>query len=346
LARLAQIPEPHDQFGSLPALSLAHPPAEETQSVALRLPLFMWVYLIYPIVGLLIVSDFLFFDQTLRWELPNSADQVLLFLVFFNIPHGLSGFFSLFDKEYIRSYRTQLMFSPLIFIPVFLIRDAQQIYYANTFYALWTIYHGLSQATGICRMTMGKVSGAYFLGWRWSLVVLHALLLPFIPGSVFSWGFFSISGIALGLALAVNLFCTWQLHLREKSRSCQTLFGLTSLSTALLPLLFFFNYSFFYPVCSRFVHDISAIAFNSTHDHNRAASKPGANGFWALFAKAPIPIYVLNPLFAVLFGLFAFLLMRYDLGLRFLFGLSLFHYFMETWTWRRGAPHRNHVRLA
>ncbi|MGZ3773138.1 MAG: hypothetical protein ACXVCY_06175 [Pseudobdellovibrionaceae bacterium] len=314
--------------------------------MALKRSLFLWLYLSIPLAALFVACDYFFLDQHFRKILPLSTDSIKLFVVFFPIPHGISGFFSLADKQYLSAYRYQLLLYPLVVAALFMVEEPVTMAYINLFYVLWTIYHAFAQSSGICRIILGPVSRVYFYCWRYSLVVIHILLVPLTPFCVLYEGQHPALRMILGAAIVVNLFCTWKIKPWIKERFVATLFVCTSLSAYLLPMFFVVGYSFFYPLCGRLIHDISAIAFNSVHDYNRANHKQDGNILYWLFRWTSIPVFLLNPLLAIAVAFFCLNLTDTDFGVRVLMSISLFHYYMETWTWRRGSPNREYIRLS
>ena len=313
--------------------------------------LLLAVYIIVPVSAITLLVDTLFFNQVLKASLPYSPEANRLFTVFFVLPHLLGSAMTLLDKEYVQFYKSKLGI-PLPFIAVATVLLPIVVGIRTTFliYAVYTIYHVLTQQIGITRMlarnvdvnfwiwkwlTIGIATLAYLYIYRWNLpvemkeiltsagvkpVLNRVFLVLLVVLTYYAWKAAGKSGIRLGV------YYLWSNY--------------ALLVTGIGALVL--NYPFFTIFLFRVVHDFTAFAFYISHDYNRNLTGP-KNSIYRLLKFLPIPIFVVAPLLAIAFGnivkeieTFKYLTLVID-------GLFLFHYYSEGVIWKRDTIHRRYI---
>lgn len=306
--------------------------------------LLLYVYLILPVLVLVIIADKFYFDSALLPYMGIEAILLPVFIFIFNLPHVIASFFSFFDREYVQHYRKQLFF----YLPALLIATAVLLYVdyrlGIVFFLINDIWHGVKQKVGIA-LILGARPGWIHKVWT---------LLPFVTSSIAFVYFLRPDAYPdpilpflspILLVGAILLFISMVLMIWSSVPKVR----LYIFSVSMLFLLSYFfilaGYIFFTVLAFRFVHDISAFAFYITHDHNRKQAGH-KNWLYRMLASVPLPILVLTPVLGFLFAYIARTATNgLVIGYAILILISMSHYYLESVMWKRGSPHRQHVKV-
>ena len=296
--------------------------------------LLLAIYLIVPLAWLTVLVDVVCLGGHLRRALPASPEELTWFTAFFVLPHILASQFSFYDREYVRAYRQPLLWGvPLVLAAAGLlyVLDAGS---AGLVFIAVTMWHVIAQQVGIAGALAGRPSRA-FEWWKWLTVAVFTLGVTGMAGTWLNWigaplmaiTTMLIAGAARAAAPGVGRHYLWATHAMSLSASVFVAGG----------------YSFFAILVPRVVHDVTGWAFYLTHDHNRNREVPHNALYRALgFSVLPVPLVVLASAIAVN------VLMDRGLGRAYepvILAVSLFHYFTESFMWRRHSMHRRYVAL-
>ena len=293
------------------------------------------MYLIIPAVWFVVVADIVFFDAALRKALPSSPEQLFWFTVFFVLPHILASQFSFYDRDYLRAYRKQLLYGvPLLLVAAAAISRFDAGSGGMIFIAV-TMWHVIAQQTGIAGLLAGRTTTA-FLWWKWLTVILFTFGVTLILGPWMNW----VGAPMLGLTTLLTVTAVQQAR-HPVGRHYLWATQAMSISAALLSAG---GYVFFSILIPRVVHDITAWVFYLTHDHNRNRATLH-NGLYRLFRFSRLPTGVIVVSLAVAVNL----IFEQGLGSWYhaiIIPISLFHYYSESFMWKRNSIHRRQVRFA
>lgn len=315
-------------------------------SIAIRRSWLAWPYLIVALSIAFVAMDRALLESHFRWTLPDSADEFLPILVLLGTPHVISGLIYHFDREYVRAYRRSTLAFLAIAVPVLAIPGLPFLKTVAILHGGWTAYHHIAQSAGVCRVMLGDLTPnqqQYFTAWKWSLVAAFLAMLPLNAHSVYQAGLLSPAGVLLAASIAVQAHC--YLRLTRDRQAALLQMGLTSLSLVALTAFAALGYSFLLGLCARFIHDTTAFGFYVVHDRNRRLAQPEANRLYSLTGLSRVPVWMLCPAVGVALGALTLPMLEQEIGVRILYGIAFFHYFIESKIWRNGAPHRRYISI-
>lgn len=316
---------------------------QEVKSIPKKL--FLYVYLILPVLLLVVLADMFYFDSWLRPYMGIEAILLPLFIFIFNLPHIIASFFSFFDREYVTYYRKHLFF----YLPMLLIATALLLFVnwelGLVFFILNDVWHGIKQKVGI----------ALILGARPGLLHKIWTLLPFyITAVVYTYFLipqvypdyllpFVSPSILLGV---IGLFIVMILMMWKSVPQVRLYIFLVSVLFLISYFFVLAGYIFFAILAFRFVHDISAFAFYVNHDYNR--NKDGhKNWFYRAFSLIPLPVIILTPVLGVLFAYITRVATNgIVIGYSIVILICMCHYYLESVMWKRDSLHRKHVKVS
>lgn len=253
------------------------------------------------------------------------------------------------------------------------------------FFATYTMYHVLSQQFGIGMMMMKARPGtSAYERWRWfatiaatcmyAMVFVRFNLEAVVINGISAYQvMLAIAAVFVALAVIQGFYLT-----RESQRELGSWYVYSNLlmllSTYALLLL---GYDIFVIAIPRFVHDLTAFIIYSVHDQNRNREVKH-NYVYRYLSFLKIPPLILCPLLAILvansvecgsylvdawmgFGSASeCVLQRFytpatpanalpqsmQLWLQIMFICGFFHYYIESFVWKREAIHRHSVSFS
>ena len=301
----------------------------------ISLRLLLAVYSFIPIVWLVVILDHFYFQGNLRGALPKSPEKIFWFTAIFVLPHILASQFSFYDGAYLKAYGKRLIYG----LPVVIVA-ALALYRFNAgssglIFNAVTMWHVIAQQVGIAGVLSGSTSRA-FLVWKWLSIGLFTMGVTGILDAWLNW----VGGIIL---LVTTLLTTDAARRAERSIGRHYLWATQGmlLSTALFAAG---GYFFFAVLVPRVVHDLTAWVFYLTHDHNRNLGTV-CNGLYRVFVFTHLPVVVI--VLALSVGVNVVL--ELNLGRVYspvILVVSLFHYYSESFMWKRHSIHRGHVAFS
>jgi hypothetical protein len=289
-------------------------------------------YLLVPLCAVVFALDALVWRGALRNMLPPTPNALFGFTAVFVLPHIFASMFTFADREYLAAYRLPLLWG----IPGVVLLTVCLGYVGGLFAGMvfWgaTLWHVLAQQTGIARV-FARTPGWWLMSvWGWSLVVAFTG-----TGVGLFWRPALLASLAL---LAVSTVLCVPVAFRTKNRTGFFYVWGTQAMTILTGVTALAGYPFLAILLPRVVHDVTAFTFYLVHDHNRNRGVSHNVLLGGLsFTRAPVVVLaLLLPISVnVLFQLS-------KLGAEsVVIALSFFHYFTESFMWKRRAPHRAQV---
>lgn len=323
---------------------------EESNTIkpyAISKTLLLSVYGIIPVLFILTVLDFYFWDSFLK-NLTNFNEMTApLYVLFFELPHIISSFVSYADSEYLKFYKRNIFIYLPALLCITLLIMGVSIEFAFLSYLAYTMYHAIKQQTGIAKMFVGKST---VLHTFWSvLAILGAVIGNFIIFSphIFKMFFFQVPPLLIQTLIVISFIVISLLYL--KKIQLFSIGWLYVLFTALLLIGSYvwvvIGYFFFAIFVIRFVHDTTAFIFYAVHDSNRNAVTN--NNLVYTFGKSlHVPLLLITPAFGIVV---AYVLQKYGItfsqsaGIVIILGVT--HYYIESFMWKRDALHRTQLRF-
>ena len=352
-------------------------PAVQKRQV--KSPMLLALYGIIPLCLVVMLLDVAFFEQSIKSTfLPVQPDDWAFWAIVFNFPHIVSSIMTMVDKEYWHFYKVRMMKAlwiitlgvviftyaiPALF-PGFIATATYGLFFV--FFASYTMYHVLSQQFGIGMMMMRVTQGKLYQWWRiLATIAATSLYLGVFASSAINK--VSFHGVMLndlmngliGLFVVLASLCGGLL-IKQSKRTIGTWYVLSNLAMLYATWLFFaMDYTLFVIMIPRFVHDITAFIIYSVHDQNRnAVEKP--NLIYRVAQFIPLPPLLLCPLIAI--GIANGIesgtavvdnLLQVSgapnllqISAQVIFIASFFHYYIESFVWKRESIHRHSVSFS
>lgn len=307
--------------------------------------LLLFVYSIVPFSALFVLLDVLVFDYEYLNYLPSSPEQLPMVLIVLVLPHIVASSISFLDEEYISYYWNDL-FIPIaaiiigVLCPPVLIGQVA----LDSMFAIWTVYHVMSQQFGISLMVI-RWRGMLFDAWRWCGIALAGCIYL---GVYFPWLFGENTKFVTlcGCSILLILFSGASIRLLGKCKDSLGRMGVYCNFALLLCATAFYSlgYSFFVILMPRLVHDIQAFMFYSCHDHNRNADTIH-NYLFHLLRRVPLPIALLSPIVAIILAYPITLYSQSPWGRELSIMLTFFHYYIDSLVWKQGSLHRKFIKV-
>lgn len=306
--------------------------------------------LLLPLLPLAVLCTWGFLYSAPHYRMP---EQIPYWVFFFGLPHILSSFQTMCDAEYLAAYRKQVLFIVcLFFLPFALYKTGVPASIILTVFLVLTVHHVIAQQYGIalaiarlrpsivsaickwCTVSLG--TAAYFqcysaadLGgsehYRMLITLADVLMMPLLvaiaaAGSLLVWQARAQRAGAVLLAINILLF----------------IFALL--------LIFKTQYMLIGLMLARILHDVSGFVVYIGHDaaRNRIERK---NLLYRGFPLLPVWFLNLSFALAIAAGL-TYLSSRMAFIGWLVIGITAAHYYMESFIWRGGTPHRQHFKLS
>jgi hypothetical protein len=311
-----------------------------SQTTVTRLPrrFLVALYGVVPLAFAWWIADLALFHGAMRRVLPKLPDDIFALVVVFGLPHIVSSSLIFLNAEYRAHYRRQLRIGvPVIVLLVaarFVLPDI--VYYP--FLGIVNIKHVVGQQIALIA-AFGVAESPETRAWRRLAVVTASLVGAAAYISAVSLGFLPLvatlvmSVVVVPVLLIRLVILTRRVVRQQRGREAR---AYTWMNVALMVGSFCFvvsGYPFLAVICPRIVHDVTAFAFYAVHNQNRS-SAPGRRALW------------LTPLVAIAVALPFTLTRDHSAAVTSVcLGLELFHFFTESFTWKRGTLHRRYLHL-
>ncbi|PMJ62282.1 hypothetical protein BCU17_04915 [Vibrio splendidus] len=281
-----------------------------------------YLYLSISILFVTIVTyDYFFGEEFLKQSLPL-PEELLIFNVFFILPHILCSYFVFFSgsNDHLKKMKKNIV-NIFLYFSLYITLLYYDFSLFVFIYLLHGTYHLVMQQVGLC-----KVNGFIF-----HLLKLSALSLGF---SIVLKCYFNYHTPYLS-----NLLLVFMLILLFYFRNDLFIFSNVFLLASMC-ILFIFDYSILSLFLIRVAHDSTAFYFYSIHESNRQGLS-----LKKTFLKIYFISVIINLSLFYLFGEIEFSLFNLSINL-FIFVssfLAIGHYALESSIWRRGSPNRRFI---
>lgn len=319
----------------------ANPPAVAATSGVMRIkPAYLLgIYGIIPVIVLFLAADFGLNDLRLSRRLPADPHAMQWFTMFFMLPHIFASLFTFLDRDYLVAYRERLMVSvPLIVVAMVAIPFVFGGSLFRLMVAVYTVFHLVSQQTGIAAMVARSKSGVY-QAWKW-LSFIAVLMISIVAQADFPT-LHRMLQVALPAFILVYGALTLLACRQSKTRVGVGYIAANSLMIVICYGLALVNLPFFVILIPRVVHDVTAFFFYISHNTNRNREQ-SFNWVSRLRKWLRLPEYVFTPLLGILCTALATATLGEGIFFVVVF-LGLLHYYWEGVMWKQGSLHRANI---
>lgn len=305
---------------------------------------------IIPLSLIVIALDMAYWDGAVKGFLKAKPEDYFWFSFIFNLPHIVASFVTYADREYISHYKYQLARSAVLCISIsgaiaFLI--SPEAFFVC--FAIFTIYHLIMQQYGISLMLMKRRPDLIFQFWRWLSLGAGAFVFlsvyrpdEVLAGTDIGWQAGGYMMLFASIPFAV-IFYFMQVHKPDVSLTSRLYYIASCAIVISACVACSLGYPFIMIIIPRFIHDATAFTFYAVHDHNRNLQ---ASHNWLYRALKPLhvsPVTLCLPLSIAL----TWYLAKHEYDsipvMIFLLFITLVHFHMEGYMWKRGTPHRQQI---
>ena len=302
--------------------------------------------LFYPYLVCVFSLVFLLILHLLHYDfarLPQQPGNIVILMVFLELPHIVASHIMLADREYASFYWPKLQqryIVATVAMTAIWFSLGQTGFFAA--YFIWTVYHVLKQQIGIGRIMNRQPNKLYEI-WGYVLIT-GSLILAAVTGyfrvglgDSAHWLTFLTYGFAL-LICGLGYLVSRQL---KQSLGKWYVFANTAMYISVL-ICFILGAPFFVIFIPRIIHDVTAYMLYINHDVNRNATTRKNilyRGVWF------IPVWAATLILSIVFGglvTFAIVPFAYQIAI----ALTISHYTLESVVWRGTSLHRKSLRLS
>jgi hypothetical protein len=306
--------------------------------------------LLLPLLPLAVLCTLGFLYSAPHYRIP---EQIPYWAFFFGLPHILSSFQTMCDAEYLAAYRKQALFILcLFFLPFALYKMGVPASIILTVFLVLTVHHVIAQQYGIALSVARLRPSPASAICKWCTVLLGTVAYfqcysaADLRGSEHYGMLITLAdALMMPLLMAIAVAGTLLVWQARAQRMGAVLLALTILLFIFaLMLIFKTQHMLVGLMLARILHDVSGFVVYIGHDtaRNRIERK---NLLYRVFPF--LPVWFLNLSFALAI---AAGLTWLSSGMAFIgwlvIGISTAHYYMESFIWRGGTPHRQHFRLS
>lgn len=299
------------------------------------------IYSIIPVVILFIAADLWLNDLQLSRALPADPHSMQWFTMFFMLPHIFASLFTFVDRDYLVAYRDRLVVSvPVILMVVIVVPLLFNAPLLQLIVAVYTLFHLISQQTGIAAMIARNKSAVYH-AWKW--VSFFAVLMISVLAQANVPGFRDLLYLALPFFILFYGALTLLSARQSKTVAGARYIAANSAMIVICYGLALARLPFFVILIMRVVHDVTAFYFYISHNANRNRERH-LNLISRLRKWVRLPEYVFTPLMGVLCTFLATVVLGEGILFAIIF-LGLLHYYWEGVMWKQGSPHRASIHV-
>lgn len=298
-----------------------------------------------PLTGLLLFG----FLPLPSYRIP---EQFPFWVFFFGLPHIVSSFQTMCDAEYLAAYRRRAVTMLCVALaPLALVTAGVPASLLLVLVLVLTQHHVVAQQYGMALAVARMRPTAAFAVCKWSTMLL-GVLAAFLtyaatefegtaPFAVLAALAAQVSMPVLAVVLASGALLVWRC--RHNSAGALIFAMNVLLFTTALILVFRSPYALAGLMLVRILHDVSGFVVYIGHDTARN-KKQRCN---LLYRALPfLPVWLLNLAFAL--GLAAALTYCANRSAWIgwlVTGITLAHYYLESFIWRGPTPHRQHFKF-
>jgi hypothetical protein len=305
----------------------------------------IYIHLIAPLLLILVFADFLFFNQNLKSHLPSSPFQLLITLLFFQMPHVISSQITLLEKEYFTFYKYKLLLGAVVISALVLITPYSSfVIIAALLFA--EALHASGQQFGLINIFANFKKSPHYKFWRLSgaliflttsLLVYHIYLLPLFKVNI------EKSSLKIFLAFLYSAFFFYSIYLLKFfSKEAQKYTAANLLMVTCCIICFYLGYFFFVVLITKLIHDTTSYFFYINHDLNRFKIR-NKNIFYRILKPRSIPTFAVSLFISFSCGMLITISTENIFFMKLVPIFLLFHYYTEHFIWKSSSIHRKHV---
>lgn len=307
-------------------------PQEQQPSQDIRLAIF-WPYLIIPTSIILFFIDYFFLKNSIK-----NTDLLTLFpfVFIFKFPHIVQSFYPLFQKEYIKNYAKKNIIGLLYVLCVTSALLKGPITFYVLFMAATTGFHVTRQQVGTLFLTSKKPMQGAVRNWALYFTFFSTALYTIATTNTL-FHFSSILTHILGASITLLAFYSYMTYKKanfdETSRQ-NFLFVSGSIFITLIFLISGYGLLAFF--ITRFIHDFTAFTLYALRDIVALNKKINTLSF------IQVSIYPISAMFFCFFVITKY----YHNGLFLVTSLTLYHYYTESYLWKRTTLNAQYLKKA
>lgn len=322
--------------------------------IDIRLSHLLGLYLLLPLVWAIVWLDEYRWGLSLRLMMPFRPELWVVWVYLFGMPHVVASIQTLADREYLEHYGWRLgrvfaffLVLPLVVSAVFGTRAMFAIY------MMYIVYHTVVQQWGLTIVALRSKPDFTFQVWKWSAIALGLNLYAMLYSEPFPIALGPNQGLRNVMVAAAETMAALSvlaaLVLCWKHRGNRLGMGFIVANTAMVLtdlMLFMHGYYALIVMLSRVIHEFTAWPIYAAHDHNRnLEGRP--NFIYRVLAATRVPVFWLSILLAFALGLFVtYAATEIVKWTSVVISLSLIHFHMESFLWRRDTIHRRHLQFS
>ncbi len=306
--------------------------------------LLLMPYAVVPLTMLIVLIDQLFLGGRFKSHFMVMPESLLLYSLFFNLPHVAASTVTFFDLEYLKHYSWRLYVPAFIIVITFILFPSITLTPVFALVVtLTTIIHVVGQQFGLSVMLGVPPRKIRYL-WMW---------LAFTSNILFLYGYAAPPNIrpymeiGAWIGMAAFLICSYFIYKATTTPLGKLYVTGIVISIVWAAALFLSYYLFLAILIPRVVHDITAFTFYISHDTNRNKGRV-RNMIYETISFLKVPVYILCPLVAILLA-FPISYFHFVKGQEWAYKIFIFltfmHYYTETFIWKKGTPHREYIRM-
>lgn len=300
-----------------------------------------------PLVPLFALCTWAFVFYIPLYQRP---EQIPFWTLLFGLPHIISSFQTMCDREYLVHYKTHvIVMSVMCVTPYGLHKMGVSTEFIMIAFTVATVHHVVAQQFGIALSVAGFRPTKLSFICMWSTIALGvaAFFYPYLMSDREHHShILSIIDYLTSPALFTIAITGWMLvwSSRKNTNGAAMLAINIGLFVIALIIILKTQYVLVGLMLVRILHDVSGFVVYIKHDSSRNQVK--RHNF--LYRFIPIlPIWLLNSLFAfTIAGSLSHLAESYNLFFWLVIGITFGHYFIERIIWRGKTPHRQHVSFS
>lgn len=304
------------------------------------------IYAVLPLMAVAIVIDRFLLEQRGFAAFPHNPYDWRWITVVFVYPHIIASTFGLFNKRSYDAYAPKIVVSVVVSLAlVILLPLMGNLNLEFLVFAVFTVYHVMTQQIGVATLMWGKPTVLFRL---WKSILIGESILLYLQiyddaGIVLAFFAGYLEWVHYGLMFALFML-TARLADQSKQRMGRYYMWANCFMLMFVLACLHYGYVFFAVLGPRIVHDATAFNFYIAHA-NGSIGKTEKN--W-LYHAVPSrwPMFVAVPLMAIIAAnVLLVTKANWSVVGEGLIALSFFHYCIESFIWKNGSPHRDCLEL-
>lgn len=279
-----------------------------------------------------------------------SPDDFLIWALFFNLPHIISSFIVMADKDYLRTSRMKSA------IPIFIIAGIALCLFLITLnndlskyvnylivllYAIFTTHHVISQQFGISCLILKQRPRNFSIIKHLSLFVSILIYIKLFLGN--EQNILNLIDVVVVVVSMILILIVVFDNTRYSSSVGRVHFYANVVMIVAIVFYSYHGWVLALLATPRFIHDISAFLIYINHDENKNKNKT-SNYVYKLMPIRPMTFCIVTPSVGIVIAnLLEYAFWEYLLLLYMICDFN--HYYIESKIWKKGSAFRRSVAV-